>query len=47
MLSKYRVTWRHNTDGRKIDTFPQEKIYRIDIERQFNVKFHLGIEIMA
>jgi hypothetical protein len=46
MLSKYRLTWRLNSQGHKTDTFPREEIHLIEAERQFNLKFYLNIEII-
>jgi hypothetical protein len=46
MLSKYRLTWRHNPQGHKTDTIPREEIHLIEAERQFSLKFYLNILII-
>jgi len=43
MLSKYRLTWRHNSQGHETDTRTWKEIHLIEAERQFDVKFHLRV----
>jgi len=45
MLSKYCLAWRHNPQEHETETCPSEDIHLTEAERQFNVKFHLDIEI--
>jgi hypothetical protein len=46
MLSKHRLTFRHNLQGHKNNTFPKDEIHLIEAESQFNVKFYLIIDII-
>jgi len=44
-LSKYQITWLHNSQGHETDACWWKEIHLIEAERDFNVKFHLDMEL--